>query len=75
LDLSVVGCHVNAPTLFAAGTEVRVQIVHSGQMFTAFGVVIHGQPSSGMGIRFTEVALDQREILEKWFAAAMQRQS
>lgn len=71
LDLSVVSCHVDVPSFFPVGTQVRVHIVHNEQMFTAFEAVAHGHPRTGMGIRFTEIAPDQREILEKWIATEM----
>lgn len=74
VDLSFAGCRLNVPGLFAAGTEIRVHIVHGEQMFTALGVVIHGQPSNGMGIRFTEIAPDQRERLEQWITAVARKQ-
>ncbi len=49
-DVSLVGCHVNAPNSFLGGTEVRLHVVYNDRMFTALGIVIHGQPNTGMGI-------------------------
>ena len=46
-----------------------MHIFHEDANFTAFGVVIHCQPNMGMGVRFTNVQLDQHEMREKWLAA------
>jgi PilZ domain len=68
-DLSLVGCYLDMKTSLPVGTEVRLHVVHDEVTFTALGVVAHGQPNMGMGIRFTDVPLEQHEILEKWLAA------
>jgi hypothetical protein len=48
------------------GTEVRLNIAHHDATFSALGVIAYCQPNMGMGIRFTDVQLDQHEILNKW---------
>jgi PilZ domain len=68
-DLSLVGCYLDMTNTLPEGTEVRLHIFHEDANFTAFGVVIHCHPNMGMGVRFTDVQLDQHEILEKWLAA------
>jgi hypothetical protein len=65
-DLSLVGCYLDTTNFLPIGTEVRLQIAHNDTMFTALSVVVHCQPNLGMGIRFTDVQLDQHRILDKW---------
>ena len=67
-DLSLVGCYLDMTNTFPAGTEIRLNIGHDDATFTALGVIIHCQPKMGMGIRFTDVQLDQHQILDKWLA-------
>jgi hypothetical protein len=47
------------------GTEVRLCISHHDATFTALGGVASCQPNMGVGIRFTDVQLDQAAILDK----------
>ena len=68
-DLSLVGCYLDVTNTLPVGTEVRVNISHNDATFAALGVVTHCQPNMGMGVRFTDVQLDQHEILDKWLEA------
>lgn len=68
-DLSVVGCYLDTTNSLPIGTEVRVQIAHNDKTFTAFGIIAYCLPNMGMGVRFTDVDLEQHEILEGWLAA------
>jgi len=67
-DISLTGCYLDTTNLFPLGTEVRLSISHNEATFTALGVVASCQPKMGMGIKFTDVPLDQQEILDKWLA-------
>lgn len=69
LDLSLVGCYLDIANVLPVGTEVKVQILHDDGAFTALGVVVNYAQSLGTRIRFTDVPLDQNEILEGWLAA------
>jgi c-di-GMP-binding flagellar brake protein YcgR len=64
-DLSLTGCYLDTTNLFRLGTEMRLRISHNDATFTALGVVASCQPNIGMGIKFTDVQLDQQEILDK----------
>jgi hypothetical protein len=46
-----------------------LHIAHNDTTFTALGVIAHCQPNMGMGVRFTDVQLDQHKILDKWLEA------
>ena len=52
---------------FPVGTEVSVQIAHNDVTFTALGIIAYRHLNMGMGLRFTDVQLDQNEILDAWF--------
>jgi PilZ domain len=67
-NLSLVGCYLDTTKQLPVGTEIRLNIVHNDATFSALGVVTHSQPNTGMGIRFTDVPLDQHAILEQWLA-------
>jgi hypothetical protein len=68
LDLSLVGCYLDTTNSLPAGTEVIMHIAHNEAIFAALGIIAYCHPNMGMGVRFTDVPLDQHEILEKWIA-------
>jgi hypothetical protein len=68
-DLSLVGCYLDTTNCLPVGTEVRLHITHSDTTATALGVITHCLPNMGMGIRITDVQLDQHEKLDRWRAA------
>lgn len=65
-DVSAVGCYLDTMTTLPVGTEVRVKISHNEATVTVLGVIVNSQPHLGMGIHFTDVSLDDRELLQKW---------
>jgi hypothetical protein len=65
-DLSLVGCYIDTLNPLPKGTEVRLQITHEEATFTALGTVTYSESSMGIGIGFTVVEPEQREILKKW---------
>jgi len=67
-DLSQYGCYVDIMNPFPVGTVVRVKLSHANGTFTATGTVADAQANLGMGIGFTDIAPDQRAILESWIA-------
>ena len=68
-DLSVFGCQVNAQKPLAAGTKVRLRIIHRGAIFTAQGQVANVRRNS-MGVVFTKIEEKDQVVLEKWLADA-----
>jgi PilZ domain len=68
LDASLVGCYLDVANPFPVGTEVSVRISNENAIFTALGSIAHCEENLGMGIRFTDVQLDQNEILDGWLA-------
>jgi PilZ domain len=69
-DLSMNGCYVDTLNPFPVGSKVKVIINHNEASFTAVGAVVHSEQNMGMGISFTKVEPDQKEILLKWLVAA-----
>jgi len=69
-DLSVNGCYVDSLNPFPVGSKVKVIIDHNEASFNAVGAVVHTVPNMGMGISFTQVEPDQKEILLEWLAAS-----
>lgn len=68
-DVSTVGCYLDTMSTLPAGTEVRLTISHNGATVTVLGVIANSQSHMGMGVRFTDVALADQEILASWLAA------
>jgi PilZ domain len=68
-DLSLVGCYLEIAKMLPVGTEVRLHITHNESTFIANGLVARCEPNTGMGIRSTDIQLDQQQILEQWLAA------
>ena len=68
-DLSVFGCRASAQKPLAAGTKVRLRIVHRGAIFAAQGQVANVRRNS-MGVVFTKIEQKDQVVLEKWVAEA-----
>jgi hypothetical protein len=65
-DFSRDGCYIDTMNPLPQGTDVKLQITHEEETFTAFGTVAHSESNMGMGIRFTLVEPGQHEVLQKW---------
>ena len=70
-DLSLMGCYLDMTNSLPLGTEVKLCISHNDSTVTALGVVASSQPKMGMGVRFTDVKLDQHAILDKWLTESV----
>jgi hypothetical protein len=66
------GCYMETPNALSVPTEIRIQIIHNDAIFSALGVITSCEPSAGMRIKFTDVGLDQHEILQGWLATLAQ---
>ena len=65
-EVGLGGCYVDALNPFATGTQVNLRIVRDQGIFEAKAKVVYSDPSFGMGLSFTEMAREQRLILENW---------
>jgi hypothetical protein len=67
-DISLRGCYVEMSNPFSIDTKVSLVIDTSGVRIRARGVVRISYPGLGMGILLTELAPEQRELLEQLLA-------
>ena len=67
-DLSEGGCYVDTLSPFATGSAIRIAIQHDSREFQATAVVAYAHSSMGMGIRFTEIKQEYKNILRYWLA-------
>jgi hypothetical protein len=69
-DLSTGGCRVETARTFALGSMSNLRITKEKQIFEAAVRVVSVQDGKSMGLLFSEVAPEQRAILEAWLAQA-----
>jgi PilZ domain len=67
-EIGLGGCYVDTLSPFPDGTIVSVRIIRDGGVFACQGKVVYVQDRFGMGIAFTEIAPDQRTLLQNWIA-------
>jgi hypothetical protein len=48
------------------GTQVGLRILRDQGVFETKAKVVYSDPGFGMGVAFTEMAADQRSVLEAW---------
>ena len=70
-ELAIGGCYVDALNPFPEGTPVSVRIVRDQGAFETKAKVAYCDSSFGMGLAFTEMAPDQRSLLETWIAESL----
>src|SRR5712692_380499 len=69
MNLSLLGCYVHTTEPFPEGSKVSLRIIHGGTSLAILGKVFHSEPSSGMGVAFTNIEPRSKAILEKWLAS------
>lgn len=67
-EISARGCYVDTLNPFQIGAQVSVCISHNGQTCDAPGKVIYSHAGFGMGIAFTDLAAEQRAVLDAWLS-------
>jgi PilZ domain len=67
-ELGMGGCYVDALNPFPAGTLITLRILRDKGAFEAKAKVAYSDAKFGMGVAFTEMARDQKAILEGWLA-------
>ncbi len=65
-DLSQQGCYVDTNNALPLGTATEVHITKGAQLFEAHARVVYSRASKGMGLVFTAIEPEKREILETW---------
>jgi hypothetical protein len=67
-EIGLGGCYVDTLNPFPTGTLVIVRINRDGGVFECEAKVVYIHANCGMGIAFTNIALDQRRLLQNWIA-------
>jgi len=67
-DLSMGGCYVDTLSPLPIDSELRITIRHASSEFQATAVVAYAHASMGMGIRFTGMEAEFRNVLRYWIA-------
>jgi len=72
-EIGLGGCYVDTLSPFPDGTLVHVRIIRDGGVFECEAKVVYTHASFGMGIAFTNIALDQRRLLQNWIGELVTR--
>ncbi|HEX9223374.1 MAG TPA: PilZ domain-containing protein [Candidatus Acidoferrales bacterium] len=67
-DISRTGCYIDMLNPSPQGTQIRVIIKNSDDVFEATARVVFTVPGLGMGIAFLRVAPQHEAVLTKWIA-------
>ena len=67
-DISRTGCYIDMLNPSAQGTQLRVIIKNSNDVFEATARVVFMVPGLGMGVAFLRVAQQHEAVLTKWIA-------
>ena len=67
-DLVVQGFYMDTLNPLPQGTQVLVRLKHGDSRIEAAGHVVYRVPGLGMGIAFTSLRAEQREILNRWLS-------
>jgi hypothetical protein len=73
-ELGLGGCYVDTLSPFPSGTLLHVRIIRDSGAFECEAKVVYVHEGFGMGIAFTNMALDQRRMLENWIADLLMKQ-
>jgi hypothetical protein len=69
-DISRTGCYIDTLNPIAAGSLIRVKLIHENETFEAQGRVAYVSRALGMGVAFENVSAEQLAILDRWLDAA-----
>ena len=67
-ELGIGGCYIKALDPFPEGTLVQLRIFREQGVFETKAKVVYSQGSFGMSLAFSEMAPNQRSLLEDWLA-------
>jgi hypothetical protein len=65
-DIGVGGCYFEVMSPFGAGAELQVRITRNEQTVTTSARVLYSTGGMGMGLLFTKVDPEQRQLLQRW---------
>jgi hypothetical protein len=67
-DLGAGGCYIDTLSPFAVGAVVRIHMKRDARDFEAAAVVAYAHVSMGMGLAFTEIKREHKDVLRSWIA-------
>jgi hypothetical protein len=67
-DLGAGGCYIDTLSPFAVGAVVRIHMKRDAREFEAAAVVAYAHVSMGMGLAFTEIKREHKDVLRSWIA-------
>jgi hypothetical protein len=67
-DVSVHGCYLDTINAFSPGTRIRIHLTKANETVHSLAVVTYAHQGLGMGVAFTEIGQDAREIIQRWIA-------
>ena len=67
-DLGPGGCFVDTMLPFPVGAKVRVSVRKGQTTFETSGLVVYSQTGLGMGIAFSSMEPQQRDVLDTWLS-------
>jgi len=67
-DVSAHGCYLDTINPFSPGTRIRAHLTKGNETVHALAVVTFAHQGLGMGVTFTEISQDAREIIQRWIA-------
>ena len=67
-ELSLGGCYIDTLNPFPEGTLVKLRLLRDNGVFETKAKVVYSHSGFGMGVAFTEIAPNERTILEGWLA-------
>ncbi len=65
-DLNKGGCYLDMMSPLPIGSNVRVRIRSDGAELTCTAVVRDSQPGMGMGVAFTDLDEERKNLIESW---------
>lgn len=65
-EISEKGCFIDTLNPFPVGTMIEIAIEHHEKIFHATGRVVYVIPNMGMGVVFTAIETNNKEILDNW---------
>jgi PilZ domain-containing protein len=65
-ELGLGGCYIDVLNPLPLGAAVQLKIVRDQGVFETPAKVVYCDPKFGMGLAFSEMAPDQRSLLETW---------
>jgi hypothetical protein len=75
-DLGLGGCYIESLAQVAVGERIRFEVqLPAGGWMPLRGEVMHVQPSLGFGVRFTEQTMMERNLLEHFIKAVLEKQA